>query len=304
MEDAEVAARWGPDAVAAPVQGAANRVWFVGGGQLVLRVARPGCEADLRKEAAVIPAAVAAGVRTPDLVEAGELADGRPFLVVRRAHGAEPALPVRAQGDPAGAVFRSVGRELALVHAKVGPVPGVPGFEEGDGPRADTAALVAAGWIGSGAGGWLDAWFARLEEWAAPTRGPGPVLVHGDASPQNLLADPATGALTALLDWGDAELADPAVDFAKVPLRAVPYVLDGYLGERAGDPELVRSWAARVLGRQLHWALGRLAGGSPVLGASWWSAEPGSRLLEVLRFFADAGPLPPGWAGLTPCTGS
>lgn len=39
-------------------------------------------------------------------------------------------------------------------------------------------------------------------------------LVHGDFGTSNLLHDPATGALTGVLDWSSAGLGDPAVDLA------------------------------------------------------------------------------------------
>ncbi|GAB3993970.1 hypothetical protein GCM10029992_07050 [Glycomyces albus] len=94
-----------------------------------------------------------------------------------------------------------------------------------------------------------------------------------------------------MLDWGDSAWADPAVEFAKLPLRAVPAALEGYLGEC--DP----AWAARVLWHHLHWAVGRLAGPADARAAHW-SAQPGSRLLEVMRFFLADPPRP--WSELRP----
>lgn len=39
-------------------------------------------------------------------------------------------------------------------------------------------------------------------------------LVHRDLIDEHVLCDPATGRLTGVIDWGDAGIDDPAVDFA------------------------------------------------------------------------------------------
>jgi aminoglycoside 2''-phosphotransferase len=39
------------------------------------------------------------------------------------------------------------------------------------------------------------------------------VVTHRDIDARNVLADPATGALTGVVDWGDLSIADPAGDF-------------------------------------------------------------------------------------------
>jgi hypothetical protein len=41
-----------------------------------------------------------------------------------------------------------------------------------------------------------------------------PTLVHRDLISEHVLCDPATGRLTGVIDWGDAGIDDPAVDFA------------------------------------------------------------------------------------------
>jgi aminoglycoside 2''-phosphotransferase len=43
-----------------------------------------------------------------------------------------------------------------------------------------------------------------------------PTLVHRDLVPEHVLVDPMTGELTGVIDWGDAGVDDPAVDFAGV----------------------------------------------------------------------------------------
>jgi aminoglycoside 2''-phosphotransferase len=43
-----------------------------------------------------------------------------------------------------------------------------------------------------------------------------PTLVHRDLVAEHVLFDPATGHLTGVIDWGDAGIDDPAIDFAGV----------------------------------------------------------------------------------------
>lgn len=277
---AEIARRHriGRDEVrAVPVQGVANRVYFLGE-NLVLRIARPESADDLRKEAVVIPAAVYAGVRTPELVSFDEELLDTPYMVVRRAPGIAPGLPADPADGRWRSVYRQVGSELAVLHEGVGAPPGVRTEVAAD-PRADIAALTEAGGLGADIAAWLIGWFDRLEAHIPVV--PGLRLVHGDVAPTNLLVDSDSHRLTAILDWGDAARADPATEFAKLPLRAVPAALEGY----RGGVDL--SWAARALWHHLHWAVARIA--TPVEPhAAHWSAQPGNRLLEIIRFlFAD-----------------
>lgn len=39
-----------------------------------------------------------------------------------------------------------------------------------------------------------------------------PALVHNDIDERNVMADPETGELTGVIDWGDMRLGDPAID--------------------------------------------------------------------------------------------
>ncbi len=41
-----------------------------------------------------------------------------------------------------------------------------------------------------------------------------PRLIHGDLSTENILFDPSTLKLTGILDWGYAQVSDPALEFA------------------------------------------------------------------------------------------
>ncbi|WP_081913533.1 phosphotransferase family protein [Glycomyces sp. NRRL B-16210] len=285
---AEIARRHrvGPDSVEpAPFQGVANQVYFLGK-HLVLRIARPDSTENLLKEAIVIPAAVRAGVRTPEVVAFDDELLDTPYMVIKRVDGIAPGLPAGPADEQWRSVYRELGSELATLHREVEELPKVP-LEIARDPRPDVATLANAGYLSADIANWLIGWFDRLESRfpaASPVR-----LIHGDASPTNLLADPDSRRLTALLDWGDAAWADPATEFAKLPLRAVPAVLEGYLGEYD------ETWAARILWHHLHWAMGRLPTPADPR-AGHWSAQPGNRLMEIMRFHLAEPPHP--WSAL------
>ena len=55
------------------------------------------------------------------------------------------------------------------------------------------------------------AWISRV---STPSGFDGPLkLIHQDLSPEHVLADPATGRITGILDWTDVMLGDAARDF-------------------------------------------------------------------------------------------
>ncbi len=307
---AEIAERHGvaPNAVTAVESaGEANYVYFLGD-RLVLRIARdrPGFVADLVKEAMIIPAVRELGVRTPAMIEfddSGSLAE-TPYLVLDRASGRRPEVPELPAGDHWGRVYREVGIELAGLHRGAPHAAGSPLFgrpelrvDSRSDPRDGIPALATAGHLNAADADWLISWFDRLARFRPDDHER--TLIHGDLSPTNLLADPASAALQVIIDWGDAAWADPATDFAKLPLRAVPYALDGYLAAHgngtAADPGTQQAWAARILWQHLSWAINRL-GTEPAAGAPHWSAPPASRLLDLLRFFLTDPPPP--WATL------
>jgi aminoglycoside phosphotransferase (APT) family kinase protein len=54
----------------------------------------------------------------------------------------------------------------------------------------------------------------RIHAVPPPGSPPGPVLVHGDFGPNNVLIDPETFAVTAVLDWEFAGVGEPVADLA------------------------------------------------------------------------------------------
>ncbi|MEV4397167.1 aminoglycoside phosphotransferase family protein [Nonomuraea sp. NPDC049607] len=279
-------------------QGVANQVFLLGD-DLVLRV--PRAEQflpDLVKEAAVIPYALRAGVRTPEIVAFDDTCSvvDVPYMVLTRTRGMDLARLELSDADTER-LHRQVGRELGRLH-RLTPdtapaLAGVPADDGAADPWALTDGLAKDGWIDAETARWLSGWLDRLST-HLPTSAP-TVLIHGDIAPQNLLVAPETAQLNGIVDWGDAEWADPAADFAKMPLTDVPAMLDGY--RRETGQESSTTWEARVLWCHLTWALGRLKDPVPRPGERHWTAPPASRLLGLLRFFASAPPAP--WTDLS-----
>jgi len=71
----------------------------------------------------------------------------------------------------------------------------------------------------------------ELDSGAAETIGAR--FIHDDVSPMNIMCTTA-GELLAIIDWGDAGWGDPTLDFAAMPLGAVPAALAGHEEEAPG----------------------------------------------------------------------
>jgi aminoglycoside phosphotransferase (APT) family kinase protein len=276
-----------PEQVHEVAGGVANR-GFVLGDDLFLRVSRPGYENDLHKETYVVPAARSVGVLTPAIIEydATRTVVPAPYAVMQRIHGTEPT------NLPTG-----LAQQLAnLHHLQQPPQPLSIGLAElpedgwGD-PWATVDDLAVRGYIDPGTATWLTGWFTRLAE---QIDGSGPkVLIHGDVASHNLLAGPGND-LRALIDWGDAAWAPPAMDFAKLPLTQVASLLPDYL-HHTHSPTTEHELAAATLWFHLSWALSKLPA-TPWPDQRHWTAPTTSRLLNLLHFFTTTPPTP--WSDL------
>jgi aminoglycoside phosphotransferase (APT) family kinase protein len=73
-----------------------------------------------------------------------------------------------------------------------------------------------------------------IRELAPQVAGSGDIrFIHNDIHDMNVMCSPA-GELLAILDWGDAGWGDPTLDFAAIPLDAIPYAREGYELEAPG----------------------------------------------------------------------
>ena len=285
---AELAARYDirPEQVREVLGGVANRTYFLGD-ELFLRIPRtPAFERDLLKEVAVIPAARAAGVRTPAIVDFDTF-QGTPYMVLERIQGtdlvdAPPAPP---------AVWQELGSELARLHQLQQPPAGVEADDGGGDPRPTVDKLATEGYLDTGTANWLLGWFDRLK--AHIPKDQPHVLLHGDLAPQNLMTH--DNRLEALIDWGDAAWGPAGMEFAKLRLEDVTATLPTYRRTSRSVGRSTEGLEAAALWFHLSWGVSGIPK-PPRPNERHWTAPPVSRLLGVLRFFA-AGPPEP-WSRL------
>jgi aminoglycoside phosphotransferase (APT) family kinase protein len=188
---------------------------------------------------------------------------------------------------------------LARLGARTGAVAatlaGMPMLRPGPFVDAELA-------LGSFPDGGLDEWVgSRLGHWPATERtalaevarraqdlldsAQRACLVHSDLNPKNLLVDPGTCEVTAVLDWEFAHAGHPWTDvgnllrFERHPAY-VDAVLEAWTGLRGGEPEALREGARAAD----LWALVDLAaraGDNPVA----------DRAATLLRAIAETGDL-------------
>lgn len=208
-----------------PSTGVVNAIYTVGD-DVVLRVPKdaPGTLADTFTESVAVPAAMAAGVRTPALLafdESCEIVDV-PFGAYEWVH-APHGWPTGAEG------WRDLGRQLATLHSGVASCPDPLGRLDGPGrwchadqvldalPRLDDVdvrrRLAAA----------LRALEPAVQDFEADGA---PRLVHDDIKDSNLLQGDDDAAV--LIDWGDAGWGDAALDLRNIPPERTADVLAGY----------------------------------------------------------------------------
>ncbi len=265
-----------------PETGVFNAIYLLGG-DYILRIPRrhPAFVAAAHKEAIAVPAARDAGVRTPSMLAFDDSLEllPVPYSIYERVHGETLGLLDR---DPADApeVWRELGSDLALLHTKVedGGLIADLELEEMPDPRPWPGELAAEGYFSATEALWLSGWLERL---APAALGPVPRrFLHGDSQATNVLVREGSLDYVAVIDWGGAGWGDPAWDFAGVPLRVVPFMLEGY--RKIAPVEDEESAEARILWRHLQLSL-YLLRREPQPGRSW-AERPLSMLLEVMRF--------------------
>ena len=270
-----------------PQVGIINAIYLLND-ELVLRVPRnaPGFVNQALVEGIAAPAARAAGVRTPALVAFDDACDllPVPYSIMERIRGETLGLLERDPADTPQA-WRELGRDLALLHtgvSKDSPAGRLKTGGPGPDPRELAEARAAAGWFTALEVRWLTAWLDRL---APATAVPiAPRCVHRDVQATNIMVRAGSLDYLVLLDWGCAGWGDPAWDCFGMPLRAVPFILEGHRAVAPLDGD--EGAEARILWRHLQHALDVLPrGAAPGLS---WGERPLAWLLEVMRFFQEA----------------
>jgi aminoglycoside phosphotransferase (APT) family kinase protein len=156
-------------------------------------------------------------------------------VIPRRSHRSRSKRSrPRRPGPPAAGhhVWRAVWGDLARLHTGVPPdellrlLPTHASSPDTD-PRPWVEEVQAAGGLPVVEARWLADALERLAPAALAPRPP--CVCHGDVNAANVMVgSSAPRTYTALLDWGGAGWADPAVDFSGIALGAVPFALAGY----------------------------------------------------------------------------
>lgn len=219
-----------------PATGLANHIFATR--DVVLRVAtdhRHGIS-DALTESVAAPVARAAGILTPDLIafdNTRTLVD-RPFSLWERVQGETVGLADLSDFGTTR-VWRDVGRELARLHVRVRECPDPNGYLDDPARYIDLGRalrqLVEAGTLDTGMARRVEVLAEELDAGAAVSIGSR--FIHDDVSPMNIMCTTA-GELLAIIDWGDAGWGDPRLDFAAMPLAAVPAALAGHEEEAPG----------------------------------------------------------------------
>lgn len=269
-----------------PDTGICNTHWQLGD-DYVLRVPRLALNhaRAIRRECLVVPCARAASIHTPAVVAYDEALDllPVPYAIYERVRGV-PLEHLRLDPDATPAVWRAVGRDLALLHTRVAHAHPLAllRHEAPEDIRPLAELRAQQGYFGAAEVRWLIAWLDRLAPAALAAR---PLaFCHADVQAANVLVTPDAHEYAALIDWGDAQWRDPAWDCAGMPLRAAPLILEGH--REVAPLEDDETAEARIIWRHLHLALALLERG-PQPDQSW-GERPLGILLETLRFRDEA----------------
>lgn len=219
-----------------PALGIANEIFATQ--DIVLRVATDDPQAipDARTESVAAPTAYAAGILTPRLIafdDSRALVD-RPYSLWERVHG-ETFGAIALERDQRAALWHQIGREMARLHMRVTTCDDSQGWLDSPGRRADLEAAVSmlrdAGRLSARTAAETIALVREIAPLVAIDVTPR--FVHDDLHPWNIMCS-ASGDLLALIDWGDAGWADPALDFGYIPLDDLAAARDGYESEVPG----------------------------------------------------------------------
>ncbi|MFN8585409.1 MAG: aminoglycoside phosphotransferase family protein [Dehalococcoidia bacterium] len=187
-------------------------------GNLAVRVPKSEtCAAPLALEPRLVPALEAAGVPfAPRGMRAVLDAEGRLLATAHEYVAGEPARHVRPlpRGAARDALARDLGRFLGRLHGFPATDARRLGAPERDLWPDQYVPLIAAArpYLGARTRQWLDGLCATFLDAGGSSHAPR-VLVHGDVDGRNVLLDDG-GKLSGVIDYSDAMLADPALDFA------------------------------------------------------------------------------------------
>ena len=188
-------------------------------GDLVLRLMP--AEERARRELCVHATIAAQGFPTPRVHLSGDEAAGfeRPFIIMDRARGGSIAagLPPREKMAATRQVPRLLAKTSAALH-KLDPEPVVSRLREGGWSEQSLGVAALLDELAIPVQGLSSGWAPEGLRWLrqhAPTFG-AKVPCHGDLHGFNLIIE--HGEVSALIDWTNFRIAEPAFDLAKTLL--------------------------------------------------------------------------------------
>jgi macrolide phosphotransferase len=168
---------------------------------------------------------------------------------VHRALAGEPMVPASLQ--PGAGLAAALGRALAAIHdlpTRLAEDAELPVYTAAEYRRRRLAELDRAAATGHVPPGLLARWERALEEAGAWRFTP--CVVHGDLAAENVLV--TNDKIGAVLEWGQARIADPADDLAwlvaEAPEEALESVLESYGHTRQDVPDRDLVRRARLSG--------------------------------------------------------
>jgi len=219
---------------------------------VVLKASR---EQSVRAEVYAARCAERAGVPVPAILAEGkdQRLPGQDWFVMKRADGQPWALVVQADVQRAR-TLDDIGQVFASLHGvtmrNYGPLtPGLGGrYPSWSGWLHAELLSCSQPLIREGH---LPPHFMRMADDVLRSLAPEletvrPALLHGDLGDGEIFVDPRSGAVTALVDWGDALSGDPLYDFARFvaggpadderPALYLPQVMQSYTRYVGCDP--------------------------------------------------------------------
>jgi len=237
-----------------------THVWILG--EVVVKVDYDPVRAGVLREANALSLLASTDLPVPSLLATGELADGRPWLVMSRLDGELPPDATSPAHELSVPLASQMGSLIARLHSAAEP-PGFGNWAKRPTPLAELDAARTS--VLAGMAEQLEAVTApelnrvleALEQSrpvlaTAPTA---PVLAHRDVQPRNVLID-QHGRLTGLIDFESAAGGDRLEDFRTLGLdwtaTGFQAFRDAYLAAGGAlDAEAPDRLAHYVLGRAL-----------------------------------------------------
>jgi Ser/Thr protein kinase RdoA (MazF antagonist) len=259
------------------------------GHSFVLRIPKlhPYALADAYTGSVAAPAAVRAGVSTPQLVVFDESLDivPVPFSIFERIHAEPLSGIVGAAPQDHSPIWHELGRQLATLHANATEVDDPHGYLDPHHRLHDPEPLLndleRNGYLGNEAAPWVRDALRRLGAAVTP-----PDMfrrfIHGDVTPTNVLV--ARNTFDSIIDWDDAGWGDPVMDLVSLPLRVIDHALAGYRSVMPFDGD--ETAEQRILWDKLIGALMRLRLSPTQPKAPAWPT-PSGRLFDLLAAAVD-----------------